>query len=55
MFLHANQITHRDIKPENIIIKEDNGKKIAKICDFGTSSGENMMYSGIGSPSFLDP
>lgn len=36
-YLHQYGIVHRDLKPENILIKEENGRKIFKIADFGLS------------------
>jgi serine/threonine protein kinase len=41
-FLHRYKIYHNDLKPNNILIfKEDNGKYIAKISDFGLSNSSS--------------
>jgi serine/threonine protein kinase len=29
-------IIHRDIKPENVLIQEEKGKEVLKLCDFGS-------------------
>ena len=36
-FLHENKIIHGDIKLENILIFQENGRLIPKICDFNNS------------------
>ena len=35
--MHSKNIIHQDVKPDNILIFEDNGSIIAKLCDFGMS------------------
>ena len=34
-YLHDHCIIHRDLKPNNILLKNDGGRLIIKICDFG--------------------
>jgi formylglycine-generating enzyme required for sulfatase activity len=38
-YLHSRQpaLIHRDLKPSNILLHEENGQLIPKICDFGIS------------------
>lgn len=36
-YLHQYGITHRDLKPENILVKNNDGKYMFKIADFGLS------------------
>lgn len=44
-FLHGKGYIHRDIKPENIILtKDSNGKRIAKLGDFGLA--KNYLVHG---------
>ena len=35
--MHNHYVAHLDIKPANILITEENGEVIFKLCDFGTS------------------
>lgn len=34
-YFHSQSIIHRDLKPGNVLIFNENGQNIAKICDFG--------------------
>lgn len=36
-YLHSLNIFHCDLKPENVLIYDENGKIMVKICDFGCS------------------
>jgi eukaryotic-like serine/threonine-protein kinase len=48
-YMHSNSIIHRDIKPENILLqREENGKLIPKISDFGLAKS----YNNAGGSSF---
>jgi hypothetical protein len=47
--LHAQQVYHRDIKSPNILVREENGRFIADIADFGLSSRQsdnNSEFAG---------
>jgi serine/threonine protein kinase len=35
--MYNNKIVHRNINPDNILLKYENGVRVAKLCDFGTS------------------
>jgi serine/threonine protein kinase len=52
-YLHARQpvVIHRDLKPSNILLHEENGQLIPKICDFGISkelSGHTSTSTATG-------
>jgi Protein kinase domain len=49
--LHANGIVHRDLKPGNVLLVEDDGPPVAKICDFGISRFGAIEDSGNVEPS----
>ncbi len=61
---HTNGVIHRDIKPENIVLfKGDDGKRVAKILDFGIAKlikveeGQKLTETGniVGSPLYMSP
>lgn len=51
IYLHDNNIIHKDLKPENILVK--NGE--IKIIDFGISTKNNTLNSGLGTPRYMAP
>ena len=36
-YLHRNDIIHRDLKPDNVLISNEYGSRLIKLCDFGLS------------------
>jgi serine/threonine-protein kinase len=44
--LHANHIVHRDLKPGNVLLIDQDGGAVAKICDFGLSRFGALDDSG---------
>lgn len=65
-YLRQRLVMHRDVKPGNILLnyetgtgKNDCGKLVAKLCDFGLaaqlSSAGEKRYSANGSPNFVSP
>ena len=59
-YLHQKGIVHLDLKLENVLIFKENGKYIAKLCDFGFSKelekGEPMeLEKPVGTPYYMDP
>tara|TARA_R110001632_G_scaffold64406_2_gene153079 strand:+ start:1343 stop:2125 length:783 start_codon:yes stop_codon:yes gene_type:complete len=56
-YIHGENIVHGDIKPENILIFEEDGKKIAKLADFGWASEckEEGLTRLVGTLEFLAP
>ncbi|MEO5716291.1 MAG: serine/threonine-protein kinase [Luteolibacter sp.] len=64
---HAHQkgLIHRDIKPSNVLVREDDGRAVPKVIDFGiakaTAGGLDgdvtMTGSGqfIGTPAYMSP
>ncbi len=53
---HAAGIVHRDLKPENIFLANDNGRKLAKVADFGLAksyeaSGKSL-FEVAGTPPY---
>ena len=39
-------VVHRDIKPENVLLADDLGKVIAKVCDFGLAKITTRLDDG---------
>ncbi len=64
---HAHQkgVIHRDIKPSNVLVRDDNGRAIPKVIDFGiakaTAGGVEaegtVTRSGqlVGTPAYMSP
>src|SRR5262249_50324119 len=61
---HARGIVHRDLKPENILLTESNGKRTAKVVDFGLAHVELPYEEGptltkpdtmAGAPQYMSP
>ncbi len=59
---HKNGILHRDLKPSNLLLtKDDQGKQVAKIIDFGLATVEDddlrLTETGetVGSPCYMSP
>lgn len=61
LYVQKRKILHRDIKPANILIIDNQGELIPKICDFGfgaiVQNVENPTnhYSKLGSPLYKAP
>ena len=64
---HAHQkgLIHRDIKPSNVLVRENDGRAVAKVIDFGIAkataggldSDATVTRSGqlIGTPAYMSP
>lgn len=62
---HGRGVVHRDLKPQNVFVsREDDGKEILKIVDFGIAklvsgegAGEAMTRAGMvfGTPLYMSP
>jgi len=59
---HDAGVVHRDLKPENLFLaKEEDGREVIKILDFGISKtlGGNTTLTGemsmLGTPDFMSP
>ncbi|KAG8761413.1 hypothetical protein FRC11_013912 [Ceratobasidium sp. 423] len=44
--VHAQSIVHGDLKALNVLVDGDEGKQVARICDFGSSSINCVCYTG---------
>ncbi len=53
-YLHSRHIYHLDIKPQNILVTERDGKKIAKLIDFGLA-GFSSPRKKVGTPAYMAP
>ena len=59
-YLHEKGIVHRALKPKNILLSDEDGRLMAKICDFGISKkieGEDAAVSSqlLGSVEYMAP
>jgi serine/threonine-protein kinase len=62
-YAHDKGFVHRDIKPANIILNTEEGKRVAKLADFGLARAfESSKMSGLtmqgevgGTPAFMAP
>jgi serine/threonine-protein kinase len=60
---HAQGVVHRDIKPSNLLIHARDGKKVAKLADFGLArvyeksrmSGATFQGEIGGTPTYMAP
>ena len=61
IYLHEELgVIHRDIKPENFLIKNENGRNIIKLTDFGfsdyiTKENKGIFKEQIGTPQYAAP
>lgn len=57
-YLHSKNILHNDLAARNILVtwndRPDEGKYIAKVCDFGLSFSQNYDYANIYSYGSTD-
>ncbi|EKD42025.1 MAG: serine/threonine protein kinase, partial [uncultured bacterium] len=53
-YLHSRGIYHFDIKPQNVLVKQEKGKYIAKIIDFGLA-GFSSPRRKVGTPAYMAP
>ena len=62
--LHSQQppIAHRDIKPENLLVEEEEGKAVVKLCDLGLAKKTEkqagvtkMLKTRCGSNNYMAP
>lgn len=54
--LHLQGYLHRDIKPQNILIKNENGKKVIKVADFGFATRATQVTGTVlGTENFMSP
>ena len=44
-FIHRNGYIHRDIKPDNVVLYDEDGRLLGKICDFGFAKKFNKYES----------
>lgn len=60
-YSHKRGVIHRDVKNSNILVKEDEGKPVVKVVDFGivklVESDPELTQHGVilGSPHFMAP
>ena len=60
-YAHRRGVIHRDIKNSNILVKEEDGRSVVKVVDFGivklVESDPELTQSGVilGSPHFMAP
>jgi serine/threonine-protein kinase len=61
LYSHKRGVIHRDIKNSNILVKEEDGKSVVKVVDFGivklVESDPELTQHGVilGSPHFMAP
>ena len=59
LHLHNSEpkVIHRDLKPANILIFEEDGRDVIKICDFGISKfmDGTSLQTNIGTPRYKAP
>uniref|UniRef100_A0AAF5Q345 IkappaB kinase n=3 Tax=Wuchereria bancrofti TaxID=6293 RepID=A0AAF5Q345_WUCBA len=57
-YLNSKKIAHRDVKPENLLIFNNSGRMIFKLCDFGGSrfltDNFQPLHSICGTPGYLN-
>ncbi|WP_437735777.1 serine/threonine-protein kinase [Sorangium sp. So ce1335] len=61
---HACGIVHRDLKPENVLLVEQDGRRVAKVVDFGLAHLDDPLDAGptltsqdmvAGTPEYMSP
>lgn len=59
-YVHDRGVIHRDLKPANILLREDSGRTVAILTDFGIAQlldGDRLTATGsvLGTAAFLSP
>lgn len=54
--MHKRQYLHRDIKLQNVLIKNEDGKNVMKIADFGFSKKATKAFNTVcGTEQYMSP
>lgn len=57
-YAHQQGVVHRDIKPGNVLVKEQDGRPIAKVIDFGIAHSDGLQARPdaiLGTPGYVSP